>query len=200
MHPVILEEFNRICSQKKIIGKVLEIGATPSNMTLLAMDSLSEASEKIGVNLDPPSEFSDFKILQENSNSMSFADDTFDAVMSNATLEHDKYFWRTLDEIRRVTKPGGLIIIGVPGYRFYRFEKLKFRMRQSKWLRKLYMHPKLNLFFCSTITFEVHDFPGDYFRFSEQAVKDVLLEGLEEVSYKSVMLPPRVIGSGVLPN
>lgn len=197
MHPVIFEEFNRICSHKKVVGKVLEIGAVPSALTLLAMDALKDASEKVGVNLNPPSEYADFKILQQNSNFLSFENDYFDMVISNATLEHDRYFWKTISEIRRVTKPGGQIVIGVPGYKTHRWEKIKYKMRQSKWLRKLYMHPKLNMFFCSTITFEIHDYPGDYFRFSEQAVKEVLLDGMGDVKVKSLMLPPRLIGSGV---
>lgn len=198
MHPVILEEFNQICSQQDFTGAVLEIGATPSRMTLLAIDSLSRARSKIGVNLDPASEYLDFEILQQNSNDLSFEDNSFDLVISNATLEHDKYFWKTLAEIRRVLKPGGRVVIGVPGYKFYKMERLKFKMRQSKWLRKLYLHPKLNMFFFSTITFEVHDFPGDYFRYSEQAVLEVLLDQYIEKDVRSVMLPPRLIGTGVL--
>jgi SAM-dependent methyltransferase len=199
MHPVILEEFNKICSDFVFTGTVLEIGATPSKMTLLAMESLEGASKKVGVNLNPASKFRDIEILQENSNNLSFEDDSFDMVISNATLEHDKYFWKTLGEIRRVLKPGGRVILGVPGYRFYKMEKIKFRMRRSKWLRKLYLHPKLNMFFFSTITFEVHDFPGDFFRFSEQAVLEVLLDGFNEKTVASKMLPPRLIGSGILP-
>ena len=40
----------------------------------------------------------------------------FDAVVCNAMLEHDKHFWKTIEEIHRVSRPGAIIAIGVPGY------------------------------------------------------------------------------------
>jgi SAM-dependent methyltransferase len=54
----------------------------------------------------------------------------FDVVVSGQSLEHDKFFWKTLQNIATVTKPGGIIIIVVPSrgpvhrfpvdcYRFY---------------------------------------------------------------------------------
>lgn len=54
----------------------------------------------------------------------------FDVVVSGQSLEHDKFFWRTLENIASVTKTGGIIIIVVPSrgpvhrfpvdcYRFY---------------------------------------------------------------------------------
>ena len=45
-----------------------------------------------------------------------FDDESFVLVMSNAVLEHDKHFWLTLAEMKRVTRPGGLMVIGVPGF------------------------------------------------------------------------------------
>ncbi len=117
MHPRVYQEFEKICSGKNIIGSVLEVGAIPSNKSLLCMKSLGTATEKVGINLDGPHKFKDFKIHKGNANSMNcFEDERFDIVLCNATLEHDKYFWRTIAEIKRVTKPGGLIVIGTPGY------------------------------------------------------------------------------------
>jgi len=60
-----------------------------------------------------------------------FEDETkFDVVVSGQSLEHDKFFWKTLENIGNITKPGGIIIIVVPSrgpehkfpvdcYRFY---------------------------------------------------------------------------------
>jgi SAM-dependent methyltransferase len=42
------------------------------------------------------------------------ADDVFDAVVSGQTLEHDGWFWVTLQNIARVLKPGGHAIIIAP--------------------------------------------------------------------------------------
>jgi SAM-dependent methyltransferase len=54
----------------------------------------------------------------------------FDVVISGQTFEHDPYFWKTLENIKRVVKQNGLVIIIVPSkchfhqypmdcYRFY---------------------------------------------------------------------------------
>ena len=41
-------------------------------------------------------------------------DDAFDAVVSGQALEHDKFFWLTLNNIKRVLRPGGIAILIVP--------------------------------------------------------------------------------------
>ena len=52
-----------------------------------------------------------------NANRMdAFEDEMFDLVLSNATLEHDKHFWLSVAEMHRVLRPGGLLVIGVPGF------------------------------------------------------------------------------------
>ena len=99
-------------SERPIRGSVLEVGAVPSDSSLLCMKSLQHASSKIGINLDSPHNYQDFKIVRGNANSMDcFQDNLFDAVLCNATLEHDKYFWKTLQEIRRGTKPVRFVIL-----------------------------------------------------------------------------------------
>jgi hypothetical protein len=45
----------------------------------------------------------------------------------------------------------------------------------------------------------VHNFPGDYYRFSEQAVREVFMDGLVDVSVKLVLTPPRIIAWGRKP-
>src|SRR6185295_6646393 len=126
MHPRIYQEFERIFESRQIHGSVLEVGAVPSDESLLCMKALDRATEKIGINLDEASEYKGFKILQGNANSMGcFPNDRFDVVVCNAVLEHDKYFWKSLSEMKRVAKPGALIVIGVPGYGKMRMEKIK---------------------------------------------------------------------------
>lgn len=197
MHPKIFQEFETICSAQNIVGSVLEVGAIPSNMSLLAMKSLGKVAEKIGVNLDGPYEYTDFKILKKNGNCMDcFEDEKFDAVLCNATLEHDKYFWKTLAEIKRITKVGGLVVIGVPGYGLTRMDKLQSAAGGWPILRGLRHKHYMDVFFSSTVTFQIHDHPGDYYRFSQQAVREVFFEGMDNVEIRSVMQPPRIIGSG----
>ena len=197
MHPKIYKEYERICSEMHITGSVLEVGAIPSKNTLLSMKSLENATEKVGINLDGPHEFLDFKIHQGNSNSMGlFKDERFDVVLCNALVEHDKYFWKTIAEIKRITKPGGIIVIGAPGYKYFKFEKLKRVLRKIPLIRSLKKNQYLNMFFTSTITFQIHNAPGDYYRFSPQAFKEVFFEDFDNVEVNAIMLPPRIVGFG----
>jgi ubiquinone/menaquinone biosynthesis C-methylase UbiE len=197
MHDRVYQEFEKICSERQINSSVLEVGAIPSNKSLLCMKSLKSAKEKVGINLNGPHEFEGFKIYRGNANSMDcFEDERFETVLCNALLEHDKFFWKTIEEIKRVTKPGGLIVLGAPGYKYYRAEKVKSTLNRIPLIKNLSSNQYLNLFFTATITFQIHDAPGDYYRFSPQAFKEVFFEGMDEVKVYSVMLPPRIIGVG----
>lgn len=197
MHPQIYMEFERLVSTLNVAGSVLEVGAVPSEMSLLCMKSLDGATEKVGINLDGPHEFMDFRIHRGNANSMElFEDERFDVVLCNAMLEHDRFFWKSIAEIKRVTRPGGVIVIGTPGYKYYNFEKFKTILKRTPLIRHLSRHRYLNMFFEGTITFEIHDAPGDYYRFSPQAFKDVFFDDMDDVEILSVMLPPRLIGIG----
>jgi SAM-dependent methyltransferase len=198
MHYRIYQEYEKICSHRDFAGaSVLEVGAIPSEKTLLCMNSLRDAKEKIGINLSGPRKFRDFVILKGNANQMSiFEDNKFDLVLCNALLEHDKYFWKTISEIKRVTKPKGTIIIGTPGFNNHKFEKIKIIFRRLPLFKQLSRSHYFDFLFFSTLTYEIHAAPGDYYRFSPQAYKEVIFEDMEEVQIISVMMPPRIIGVG----
>lgn len=194
MEKRVFQEFERICLSRKIRGSVLEVGATPDDSSLLNMKSLKNASEKIGINLDGPSSYNDFVIIQGNANAMSsFGDGRFDVVLCNSVLEHDKYFWKTIAEIKRVTKSGGFVVIGTPGY----------RESNTKHLFRGFMKniPLISRTFSahSTETLLLHNYPRDYYRFSPQTFKEVFFEGMIDVDICFVMTPPRIIGWGVKP-
>ena len=56
-------------------------------------------------------------IIQANANDMHmFENDSFEAVVCNSTLEHDRYFWKTIDEIHRVTASNGGSVFGSSGF------------------------------------------------------------------------------------
>ncbi len=197
MHPVVYNKFEKICSEMNIEGSVLEIGSIPSNESLLCMESLRTAKKKIGLNIEGPYKFRDFKIIKGNSNSMDgLSDESFDVVLCNATLEHDKYFWKTIDEIKRVTKPGGLVVIGVPGYTYYKIERIKKYFMKIPFLNKFVLNKNLNFLFTGTLTFQIHSYPHDYYRFSMHTFKEVFFDGFENVIVESIMIPPRIIGRG----
>jgi SAM-dependent methyltransferase len=201
--PRVYEEFERICTQRGVQGAVLEVGAIPSDQSLLCMQALSGATERIGINLDGPHEYRGFRILKGNANCMDcFVDNRFDAVLCNAVLEHDKHFWKAIAEMKRVTRPGGLIAIGAPAYGRLLPERDGRPRRVSRRhpiVRRAFSH---GLLFClsrGTLTVRVHNAPGDYYRFSAQAFREVFFDGMHSVQVRSLMMPPILIGSGLKP-
>jgi ubiquinone/menaquinone biosynthesis C-methylase UbiE len=199
MHPAIFAAFNDICRRENVGGAVLEIGATPGDDTLLRLPSLRHATRRIGI--DPQTAFKDdwIEIVSGSANDMPrFADGSFDAVLSNSVLEHDRRFWLTLAEIRRVTRQGGLIAIGVPGFG---------EMKTVPFWRLLRVAGRLPVFgrsareaaswiAAAAPTLGLHRFPGDYYRFSEAAIREVFLDGLTHVATMTLLKPPRFIGWG----
>lgn len=168
MSPKVYETFLEIA--KKYFGSnvpksVLEIGA--ANWTLLNIPCFQEA-QKTALNASFRPDFPKLDKLRlaiGNSNCMEFDDDEFDCIMSSSVLEHDKYFWHSIAEIYRTLSTHGLLIIGVPIYMDL----------PTDWKN-------------TTLTFKRHGkaYNADFYRFSEQAVREVLFEKLE--IYTSVLV------------
>jgi SAM-dependent methyltransferase len=156
--------------------RALEVGGVLGPNSLLRAPEL-DGAERFCLNLVEMRSRKGVQAVTGNANDMSMFDDaSFDLVLSNATLEHDRYFWRSLAEMKRVLRPGGLLVIGVPGY-----VKNPARDRGKR-----------------TATYRVH-YRFDYYRFSEQAVREVFFEGMERVEVAPIMHPPRIIGRGFKP-
>lgn len=199
MHPRVYREFEQICSERDVGDTVLEIGAIPSDLSLLNMRTLRDVKEKIGINLDGPYRYKDFCIIKGNANAMGFGDSRFDTVVCNAVLEHDKFFWRTLSEIKRVTKRGGLVVVGAPGYTGSGIERgIRFLLMSIPIVRR-FIRLYADFLIDSTVTYYTHNEPGDYYRFSPQTFVEVFFEGMYKVDVRPIMLPPRIIGCGVKP-
>jgi len=202
LHPTVFSEFDRLCRARGAGGAVLEVGAVPSAESLLTLPALAGATSKVGVSLEPPSRFADFEIRRVAAGDLGgFADASFDTLLCNSVLEHDPRFWRTLSEMRRVARPGALVAIGVPGYgprRRSRTMRLLGTIGRLAPLRRS-LGAWAGSRLASVPTLLIHRFPGDYYRFSEHAVREVLLEGLEDVEVRRVYDPPRFVGSGRVP-
>lgn len=203
MTPQVFQEFTKILKARAVGDRVLEIGAVPTSDSLLNLPVFDKCSERVGINLDggesytagQASDEARYRIVKGNANEMTmFADDSFDAVICNSVIEHDKFFWKTLDEVRRVTCDGGLVVIASPGY-----DQLK-NVRLDSWKAKLRAKIIDNLYFLfkGTTTLHVHNWPGDYYRFSPQCYEEVIMKGLSDVEVYSIMIPPRVFGVGVV--
>jgi SAM-dependent methyltransferase len=199
VHPLVFAAFDRICRERNAGGDVLEIGAVASRSTLLCLPALAQAKTRIGVNLAGDASFDGFTIVGANANDLaSFADASFDTVLCNSVLEHDPRFWLTLAEARRVARPGALIVIGVPGYTSAgpdrRLKRLARLPVAGPIVRRL-----ATARLASTATLVLHDCPGDYYRFSPQAVREVFLDGLVAREVATLLWPPRLVGSGIVP-
>lgn len=160
----------------EIPKKVLEL-APPKNpeKSLLCIPELENA-DACGINLTGPFDLKGKPVHHGNSNKMDiFSDTSFDLILSNALLEHDAYFWKTLEECRRLLKSGGILIIGVPGFA-----------------------PNKRKEGNSTSTFRYH-MQEDYYRFSPLAVEKVFLQDFVDISVRTILKPPRIVGSGRKP-
>lgn len=199
MHPIVYRKFVSLCQDLPLSGAVLEIGASPHHPTLLAMPSLHRAASRVGVGLDGDHDGDGYAIRHLNSHDLSvFADASFELVLSNAMLEHDPRFWLTLREAYRVLAPGGWMVLGVPGFGAMGsvpgrqlWRDLAGASREASALA--------DAIGASSLTLGVHNYPADYYRFSEQAMRDVLLDGLAELDISVIMQPPRVVGRGRKP-
>jgi SAM-dependent methyltransferase len=155
-------------------ARVLEVGGNISR-PLIRCPEL-DGAELVCVNLRKQTERDGLRFVHGNANDLHmFGSGHFDVVASNAMLEHDRRFWLSVDEMRRVLRPGGLLFIGVPGY-------------TSK--------PAGDA--SPTTVFPFHG-GVDYWRFSDMALRDEFFGGYEDVSVRSILDPPRLVGHGRKP-
>lgn len=201
MSPDLFEEFERILAGRDVGDRILEIGAVPTSHSLLNMKRFSSVKELIGVNLDggesykqgDSSQNNKYKIIKANSNDLScFSDNYFDTVLSNSVIEHDKFFWKSLAEIRRVARKGALVVIASPGFdelqNIRKFPRNDFKKRL---IQKIFSRV-----YRGVPTLKIHGWPHDYYRFSPQAYREVIMEGMSDVQIYSIKIPPRIFGIG----
>lgn len=178
-----------------VSGHVLSIGAAAAKHDLLNCTYFQESrgNELLGINIanDQLGEFGNFRVIYGDAHEIPFEDAYFDCVICNSMLEHDSRFWLTLSEIFRVLKPRGLAIMGSPGFidlplkRMFPFLPGFGAIRYDLGM--------------ATLTYTVHAAPGDYYRFSEQAFKEVFFSNYSDVNVTHIMIPPRIIGIGRKP-
>ena len=178
MHQRVQQHFFDLLDDRGVKPRrVLEVGGRTNKNSLLLAPAIQDAEQRIALNLAEQQDRDGMVAVVGNANDMAmYTDGAFDLVLCNATLEHDRCFWRSLAEMKRVLRPGGLLAIGVPGY-------TEDPERD---------HGK------STHTYKVH-YKFDYYRFSEQAVREVFFEGMRDVVVESILAPPRIIGHGYKP-
>ena len=183
MSPKVFACFEKVAAEffaDRRPRSVLEVGA--SNYTLLSIAQFRQ-SRRVALNMlpfdNPSPELQQCELMVGNSNDLSqFKDGEFDCILSCSVLEHDKFFWRSVAEIRRILAPGGLFVVGVPIYM-----TLPTDVKNT------------------TLTFRRHGlaYNADFYRFSEQCVREVVLEDLQPNQELVVRRYPNpyIVASGV---
>ena len=179
---------------------MLEVGAVPADDTLLTLPALTNVARKVGINLEGPAVWQGCEILQGNANRMDvFPDGAFNTVLANSVLEHDRFFWLSLAEMKRVLRPGGLLVIGVPGFAGLTSDRIFSAFGRINPFRRTADRRRGSLS-AATLTLQIHACPDDYYRFSPSAIREVFLDGLEHTGVIRIMIPPRIIGWGNKPS
>lgn len=98
----------------------------------------------------------------------------FDVAISGQAFEHDKFFWKTLENIKRIIKPNGIVIIIVPSkgdfhqypldcYRFYPDSAIIFaEMLNARVLNVVWNNEKADMKYNNeNIKFRIFDYQFD---------------------------------------
>lgn len=176
--------------QLEHVERVLEVGALPDERCILTCEELSGVPEKLGINLSETGSFRGVDVIRGDARNTSFEDDHFDVVIAASVLEHVPDYWRVVDEMKRILKPGGWLIVSTPGFG---------QSDVGNAVRDLARRLRLpDLFKRGTTTMRIHDAPRDYYRFSKFCYRDVIFEGCTQVEVWEIMAPPRIYGIGKL--
>lgn len=176
MNPHMKRSFRRAVRSSGLrASRALEVGGRADRRSILRIPELRGA-ERFCLNIEELQPDDWLTFVHGNGNDMHmFESDSFDIVASNAMLEHDRRFWRSVSEMRRVLRPGGMLFIGVPGFVPLTFDDGT-----------------------ATTTYRFHGH-ADYWRFSDMAVREEFFDGFDDVHVMSILDPPRIIGHGRKP-
>ena len=106
-------------------GRVLEIGSLDVNGGIRHF--FSDAEEYIGIDMKKGSGVD--KVMAAKDILTVFGEESFNTILCLEMLEHDIAFWHTLDNIKKVLKKGGILLISTPtfGFPLHRYPKDYFR-------------------------------------------------------------------------
>lgn len=104
-----IDKRTRWCSSA---ARILEIGSRDINGTPTRRAVYFGVDRILGENVD----------VQADGHALPFSGAAFDFVICAETLEHDSAPWVTAKEIHRVCKPGGIVLVTVPGIGFPRHD------------------------------------------------------------------------------
>jgi SAM-dependent methyltransferase len=118
-------------------GPILEVGAyrVQGQEELANLRCFFPGREYIGLDVRPGPGVDRIGDVEE----LPYPDGSMGTVLALSTFEHVRQFWRGFEEVRRILRPDGALLVACPFY------------------------------------FHIHDYPGDYWRFTPAAL-EMLLE------------------------
>ena len=186
----MVAEFRRLVELQTPVGPFLELGVADAEDCAVAGDEYAGCERHVvGPTLAPGRTESGVVLHQGDFAKISdrFADGLFNAVLWNDALVHDRRFWRTLEAVRRVLAPGGMVIFSVPGF-----------SKAANQAGVTVAGPKGKPIPDTTPTYRIHASP-DFWRISPQAMRHVVLDGYEVREVRVSSMPPRIFGVGIKP-
>ena len=183
----IARELHALAVAHQAHGPFLEIGIGPKERAALLLEAF-EGEERRVVGHGEPAVRDGVAFHPGSPNDMrgQFADGRFATVLWNSALAHDPQFWRTLEEIKRVLAPGGVLIVVASDFS---------RSPAHNGIKTV--GPKGNPIPNTTVTQSVHPTRGDYWRISPQAMRKTILGDYKILEIREVMMPSRVFGVGL---
>jgi len=115
MHPSVMDWVSSKVEQHSLKGRVLEVGSRNVNGTVRPL--FAGAQEYVGVDFMEGDGVD--LVLNAHELTSQFAVDSFDVVVSTEMLEHDSEFWRSVEMMGQVLKPGGHLLLTARGNGFW---------------------------------------------------------------------------------
>lgn len=111
MHQSVMEWVSTVVAEHDLADRrVLEVGSRDINGTVRPLFR----GEYVGVDMLPGPGVD----MVVEPGVLPFPQESFDAVVTTEMLEHDPFFWRTMQDMTRVLAPGGLLVLTTRGIGF----------------------------------------------------------------------------------
>lgn len=104
----------------RIHGKrVIDVGACDFNGSIRPLFESYGAAEFLGIDMIPGPSVN--RVINADDLAETYGDNSFDVIVCLETMEHSRYWRKTLSNMKRILKPGGYIVITAPapGYHYH---------------------------------------------------------------------------------
>lgn len=182
----VVQEFCTLAQTHGASGPFLDIGVGLPDESILLEDQF-KGEDRHAIGPHPSAEVGGVVYSRGNPNDMRdlYQDGQFATVFWNGALAQDKFFWRSLEEVKRVLAPEGILFVSAPTF-----------AKTARFGVKV-VGAKGNEIPNATVTARAQEALADYLRFSPKAIRDVIFDGFDVKEVRIAFVVPRVFGAGV---